>query len=219
MQKYVAMNLDQQVRALGSVPFSHGSLLPLLHGYKRPNDKIARWLADGQLVQLRRGLYVLGNHWRTMPVSLPLLANALMGPSYVSLEFALSWHGLIPESVQEVSSVTMRRGRLFETPLGRFSYLHVPSAWFAIGVRMEAGQDGLTFLMASPTKAICDKLVLTRRLQAVSGKSMRAFLFEDLRLEPEAVRALDQDVIRQCLATGHKLRHLQALQKCVEAMQ
>lgn len=219
MQKYVDMTLDQQVRAFGSVPFSHGSLLPLLHEYKRPNDKIARWLTDGQLVQLRRGLYVLGNGWRATPVSLPLLANALLGPSYVSLEFALSWHGLIPEGVREVSSVTSRRGRLFETPLGRFSYSHVPLAWFAIGVRMEAGSEGLSFLMASPAKAICDKLVLTRRLQAVSVKSMRVFLFEDLRLEAESVRALDQRVIRDCMATGHKSRHLQALQKCVEAMQ
>lgn len=58
------MNLDQQVRAFGGVPFSHGSLLPLLQAYKRPNDKIARWLAEGQLVQLRRGLYVLGKDWR-----------------------------------------------------------------------------------------------------------------------------------------------------------
>jgi len=212
------MTLDQQVRAFGSVPFSHGSLLPLLHEYKRPNDKIARWLADGQLVQLRRGLYVLGNGWRSAPVSLPLLANALMGPSYVSLEFALSWHGLIPEGVREVSSVTSRRGRLFGTPLGRFSYAHVPLAWFAIGVRMEAGQDGVSFLMASPAKAICDKLLLTRRLQPVSGKSMRAFLFEDLRLEPEAVRALNPDVIRACMATGHKPRQLQALHNCAEAM-
>ena len=213
------MNLDQRVRAFGSVPFSHGSLLPLLHEYKRPNDKIARWLADGQLVQLRRGLYVLGKDWRAVPVSLPLLANALLGPSYVSLEFALGWHGLIPEGVREVSSVTSRRGRLFETPLGRFSYLHVPLAWFAIGVRMEAGPDGLSFLIASPAKAICDKLALTRRLQAVSVKSMRAFLFEDLRLEPDGVRALAPDVIQQCMATGHKPKQLQALQKCVEAMQ
>lgn len=219
MQKSNVMNLDQQVRAFGGVPFSHGSLLPLLQAYKRPNDKIARWLAEGQLVQLRRGLYVLGKDWRAAPASLPLLANALLGPSYVSLEFALSWHGLIPEGVREVSSVTSRRGRLFETPLGRFSYLHVPLAWFAIGVRMEVGPDGLSFLMASPTKAICDKVALTRRLQAVSGKSMRVFLLEDLRLEPEAVRALDQEVIRQCVATGHKSRQMQALHNCVEAMQ
>lgn len=219
MQKFASMTLDQQVRAFGSVPFSHGSLLPLLQEYRRPNDKIARWLADGQLVPLRRGLYVLGKDWRTTPLSLPLLANALMGPSYVSLEFALGWHGLIPEGVREVSSVTTRRGRLFETPLGRFSYVHVPLAWFAIGVQMEADPDGLSFLMASPTKAICDKLILTRRLQAVSGKSMRALLFEDLRLEPETVRALNPNVIRDCIATGHKPRPLHALQKCVEAMQ
>ncbi len=71
MHEFTFMTLDQQVRALGSVPFSHGSLLPLLHEYKRPNDKITRWLTDGHLVQLRRGLYVLGKEWRTSPLSLP----------------------------------------------------------------------------------------------------------------------------------------------------
>ena len=46
--------------ALGNVPFGRHLLMPLLAEYKRPNDKIARWLASGDLVPLRKGLYVLG---------------------------------------------------------------------------------------------------------------------------------------------------------------
>src|SRR5450830_1140149 len=71
---------------------------------------------------------------RAGPVSLPLVANVLFGPSYVSLDFALSWHALIPEGVVEVSSVTPRRTREFVTPVGRFSYTHLPLAVYGMGV-------------------------------------------------------------------------------------
>lgn len=204
--------------SLGSVPFGHGALLPLLSDYKRPNDKIARWLSTGDLVQLRKGLYVLGQPWRSAPVSLPLVANVLFGPSYVSLEFALSAHGLIPEGVAVLTSVTTRRGRQVSTPLGIFSYAHLPLPLYGLDVRMESNPDGTSFLMASPTQALCDQIVLTRHLQACSVKTMRHFLLEDLRIEPESVSALEKSVIQKCIAAGYKTRQLQALLDCVGAM-
>lgn len=213
------MNLNEHLKALGSVPFGHGALLPLLASYKRPNDKIARLLATGELVQLRKGLYVLGLPWRSAPVSLPLVANVMFGPSYVSLEFALSAHGLIPEGVAALTSVTPRRGRQVLTQLGLFSYTHLPLPMYGVDVRMETNLDGTSFLMASPTQAICDKVVLTRHLQACSVKKMRVFLLEDLRMEPDAVCALDMNVIKKCLSAGYKGRQLRALYGCVEAMQ
>ena len=115
------MNLPLRLQAFGNIPFTHGALLPLLPDYRRPNDKIADMLAKGTLMQLRRGLYVLGAEHRSAPLSLPLIANLLFGPSYVSLDFALSWHGLIPEGVVEVSPVTPLRARHYDTPVGRFS--------------------------------------------------------------------------------------------------
>lgn len=211
--------LARKLRAFGCVPFSHGALLPLLADYRRPNDKIAGLLAGGDLVQLRRGLYLLGAELRGGPVSLPLVANVLFGPSYVSLDFALGWHGLIPEGVVEVSSVTPRRTREYATPLGRFSYTHLPLAAYGMGVRMEASPEGASFLMASPEKALCDKVLLTRNLNAHSVAGMRAFLLEDLRVEPQALAALDTRIIQQCLDAGHKPRQLAALLKAVEAMQ
>lgn len=208
----------RSLRPLGSVPFSHGALLPLLADYRRPNDKIASLLARGDLMQLRRGLYVLGTELRGEPVSLPLVANLLFGPSYVSLDFALSWHGLIPEGVVEVSSVTPRRTREYATPVGRFSYTHLSLVTYGMGVRMEKTPDGTSFLMASPEKALCDKVLLTRNLNAVNVASMRAYLLEDLRMEPQALGALDTSIIKQCLEVGHKPRQLAALLKTVETM-
>ena len=212
------MVLVRSLRALGSVPFSHGALLPLLADYRRPNDKIASLLARGDLVQLRRGLYLLGTELRGGPVSLPLVANLLFGPSYVSLDFALGWHGLIPEGVVEVSSVTPRRTREYATPVGRFSYTHLSLVAYGMGVRMEKTPEGTSFLMASPEKALCDKVLLTRNLNAVSVASMRAYLLEDMRMEPEALGALDTSIIKQCLEAGHKPRQLAALLKAVETM-
>jgi hypothetical protein len=89
------MILIRRLQVFGSVPLTQGALLPVLAVYERPNDKIADLLSKGMLVQLRRGLYVLGADHRSTPLSLPLVANLLFGPSSVSLDFALGWHGLI----------------------------------------------------------------------------------------------------------------------------
>lgn len=206
------------LQKLGSVPFGHGTLLPLLAGYKRPNDKIASWLATGDLVSLRRGLYVLGPQWRVAPLSLPLVANVLYGPSYVSLEFALSAHGLIPEGVAMPTSVTTRRSRQVQTPLGVFGYTHLPAPPYGLDVQMHANADGTNYLMASPTQAICDLVVLTRHLQVASVRAMRLFLLDDLRMEPESLAGLDAGVIARCLQAGRKSRQLQVLLACVEEL-
>lgn len=94
--------------------------------------KISRMLAAGELTPLRRGLYLSD---RTVE---PLaLVSAIYGPSYVSFESALAWHGLIPERVEEVVCATLKRPAMFETPVGRYRYRHVPSRVFAIGIRSQ----------------------------------------------------------------------------------
>jgi hypothetical protein len=213
------MRLIKQLRAFGSIPFNHGALLSLLGGYRRPNDKIARLLAAGDLVQIKKGLYVLGIEHRSTPVSLPLVANLLYGPSYVSLDFALSWHGLIPEGVYEVSSVTSRRARQYSTPLGTFSYTHTFEALYGIGVMMEGNPDGSCFLIASPEKALCDKILFTRNLDAGTAGAMRTFLEDDLRIDLDALAEMNPEPVRQCLAAGHKARQLEALCKVLESLQ
>lgn len=212
------MTFDQQLNSFGVVPFSHGSLLPLLAEYRRPNDKIASMLAKNDIIQLRRGFYILGPTRRSGPVSLPLVANLLSGPSYVSLDFALSWYGLIPEGVVEVSSVTTRRASEHDTPLGRFSYTRLPLPFYRIGILRTQNTDGTAFLMATPEKALCDKVALTRKLPVFSVAGMQTFLIEDLRMDGGLLNDMNLSIVQECLNAGFKQRHMTLLLKALEAL-
>lgn len=208
---------EPRLQHFGTIPFSHGALLPVLKEYRRPNDKIAEWLRQGVLLALKRGQYVLGGSGHGP--CLPLVANHLYGPSCASLDYALAWHGLIPERVHEVTSVCTGRGRVIDNALGRFSYTRLPAAVYPCGISQASASPQETFLIASPAKALCDKVMLTPRLRATSRTAMQRFLFEDLRLDTDALGRLDLAVVRAYAACGVKTAQLRALLHCVEAAQ
>jgi len=213
------VDISKSLRAIGNLPFGHGVLMTLLGNYRRPNDKIASWLAAGVIVALRRGLYVLGPDWRDKPVSVALVANLLYGPSYVSLDYALSHYGLIPEGVTRVTSVTLLRTREVTTPLGVFTYAHLPGALYSLGICQIEDADGMFYLMATPAKALCDKVLQTRHLPSKSVVGMTTYLLDDLRVDPDALQGIDLSVIGRCAQLNHKSAHLQALQKALENLQ
>jgi hypothetical protein len=200
---------------LGVVPFHHGALLPVLKGYRRPNDKIAEWLRQGVLIPVKRGLYLRGGMGHAP--CLPLVANHLYGPSCVSLDYALAWHGWVPERVHEVTSVCTGRGRMVENALGRFSYTRLPANVYPSGIMQASVSAQETFLIASPLKALCDKVMLTPHLRATRRAAMQRFLFDDLRVDPEALVGLDLDTVRAYANSGHKTAQLHALLHCLEA--
>lgn len=210
--------LEYQLARFGGVPVSHGALLPLLAGYQRPNDKIAEWLKQGVLIPLRRGLYVVGPAWRQEALCLLLVANRLYGPSCVSLDYALAWHGLIPERVHEVTSVCMRRSRLVVNALGRFSYTTMPRVLFPVGLQQELLSDQAAFIIATPEKALCDKVLLTRQLRATSRATMTRFLFDDLRMDDDALADMDLSIVKQYASAGHKARQMEALLRVLEGL-
>ena len=214
----VILVLEARLAEFGAVPVGHGTLLPLLAGYRRPNDKIAEWLRQGVLLPIKRGLYLVGPPWRREPVCLPLVANHLYGPSCVSLDYALAWHGLIPEQVHEVTSVCMRRGKVIENALGRFSYSSVPAALFPVGIRLERQGETAAFLMAGPEKALCEKVLLTRHLETTSRAAMQDFLFEDLRLDGDALAMFDLTIVDCYVTSGHKRRQMQTLRRVLEGL-
>jgi hypothetical protein len=211
------MNRGVNLKQFNNIPFCHGSLLSILNAYKRPNDKISRLLAEGDILKIKKGLYILSGEHRNAPVSKPLLANLIYGPSYVSLDFALSYHGLIPEGVFELCSMTPKRVKCYDTPLGRFTYTHSFEPLYGMGIVSEATVDGSCFLIASPEKALCDKVVYTQNLSVLSVMAMRIFLTEDLRIDLEDLVGLDLAIIAQCCDSGHKSRQLSALYRVVEA--
>lgn len=183
------MKFSELVETVGELPVFRASLL--LAGNRDPADvrrQLARWNASGKVVQLRRGVYVLAAPWRRVEPHPFLVANELQRPSYVSLESALAYHGLIPEAVPVTTSVTTGRPGTLDTPLGRFRYRHLcPEAFF--GYRRVAVFRGQEARVAEAGKALLDLAYLTAGGDAVE-------YLEGLRLEgfdafrPEALRKL-----------------------------
>jgi predicted transcriptional regulator of viral defense system len=151
----------------------------LLAGDASPAEvrrQVSRWVASGRLVQLRRGLYAIAPPHAREPPDPLVVAVRLHGPSYVSLESALAHHGVIPELVPVVTSVTTGRPRRFETPLGVFAYRHLHRDLFWGYRAVEAGRGQASYV-ALPEKALLDLLHFT------PGTIRRPFL-EELRLAP-----------------------------------
>lgn len=90
-----------------------------------------------------------------------LIANHLRGPSYVSLESAMYYWGMIPERVHEISSVTLKTSKKYTTPLGRFRFLHLAAPYYSFGIESVQLAPQQMALIASREKAICDKIILT----------------------------------------------------------
>ncbi len=169
--------------------FDYQTLLQALSEYASPRDRITRLLRDGDLVRIKKGLYVLGDPFRRRPVEPAMLANLIHGPSMVSLDYALAFHGLIPERVETLTSVTTTRPRKFQTPAGTFVYRPVKSLSPGM-IRHE--RNGQTFLIAGPERALADKLCDDRNGGSLRTLAdMKEYLFENLRIEPSDLVRLD----------------------------
>ncbi len=197
--------------------FDYQTLNDALGDLSAPRDKITGLLQQGIIVRVKKGLYVFGDRYRRHPYSKELLANLIYGPSYVSLDYALAYHGLIPERVEALTSVTPNRSRRFATPVGLFIYRQIPSRAYEVGVVRVEGDNDQAFLIASPEKALADKVVSVRGTPIVSSAEMRRFLEEDLRVDAEAVRTLSAEQIDD-YAARYRSRRLRLLGAVVKRL-
>src|SRR3989304_6275909 len=150
--------IDDLRRAINSEVFDYQQLMDCLAGYAKPRDKIRSMLKAGGVGRGKKGVYVFGEDYRRGPWSREILANLIYGPSYISLDYALSYYGFIPERVVVVTSVTSSRSRRFETPLGTFTYRRLSRPKYSIGIDQQTLDAGQYFLIASPAKALADKI-------------------------------------------------------------
>lgn len=205
------MDFLRLIKDYTNAPITRHVLLEILREYKRPNDKISELIKNGELVSLRRGLYVPGpSTGLPIPESF-LIANYLRGPSYVSLEAALSHWGFIPERTYEISSVTIKPSKKIKTPIGRFGYQQLPTPYYSYGIRSVELTTNQLVLLASPEKAICDKIVLTPMVNLRSVKQTRAFLLDDLRMDEHLLRTLNLEMISTWLEDAPKKSSLKML--------
>lgn len=122
--------------------------------------QINRWVKDGKIIRLHKGLYTLAEPYRKVTPEPFCIANSLKQASYVSLHSALSWYGMIPEFVPAVTNITTGRPQTIETPLGRFEFRHVSNKYFW-GYRQIEFKFRQTAFIARPEKALLDLIYLT----------------------------------------------------------
>lgn len=121
-------------------------------------NNLTRWCQRGLLVKLRNQYYAFPEY-RQMPDFSRYVANRIYTPSYISLHSALSFYGMIPEEVIQLTSVTTLKTAKFENPFGTFHYQNVKTPLY-FGYEIKTMQNGRGLLFATPEKALLDLLYL-----------------------------------------------------------
>jgi len=212
------MNFRESIKEYTSAPFSRHLVLDLLKEYKRPNDKISELVKAGLLTILKNGLYVPGTKSRLNTAEPFLIANHLWGPSYVSMESALSYWGLIPERVHEITSMTTKATKRYQNAIGRFTYKHLDVPYYSLGIKQVTLKDRQTAMIASPEKALCDKIIATPGVFLRSIKQTMEFLVEDLRIEEDYLRGLHVSEIETWIKYAPKRASLEIFIKTLAGL-
>ena len=155
------MNYDDMVKLTGTMPCFDLALLAQAFDDRREAIRVqlSRWMKQGKVIGLRRGMYTLSETYRRAPISPAVLANQLYRPSFLSSLWALGHYDLIPERVVWLTSVTPRVPRHFENPFGVFDYRNIKQDFFfGFAATVVGGQE---FLVAEPEKALLDHWHLT----------------------------------------------------------
>lgn len=199
-----------------NVPVSGAMLETVYKELKAPDKKLQNLTESGELIRLKRGLYLVNPELSGEKSSLPLCANHIWMPSYLSLRWALRWYGLIPERVYRITSVTTKRTQSFETPIGVFDYYQVKGNYFRIGIRT-VKEDTVCFLIASPEKALCDLILFDTYVPNRSIKRLRQYLEEDMRFDMDELSHFDPNIIEDCAKQGFKTNIFNNLIKIIKS--
>ena len=189
--KRIVMN---ELAVFKNIPVNTAAIASLYSNVKSANRKVSNLERAGRIIRLKRGLYVVSPRESGMLLSLNLIGNVLYGPSYVSKLTALREYGLIPERVEVVESMTTHLTVSF--PLRE--------------------EEGVSYLIATPEKALCDYIITTPRLPLRFLKDTYVFLEEDLRMDMDAFREMNVDIFRQCAAVCKKRQAINNLIKILE---
>ncbi len=195
-------------------PFSHQVLLNLLKDYRRPNDKIHEMLKKGELVSLKKGMYI----WKNEAVEPFVIANVLYGPSYISAESALAFHSLIPEQVFTTVSMTTKAAKRFTNDIGVFEYKRLPVPYYAFGIKHEKLGEDQFATIATGEKALFDTIITTAGVLLRSVEAARVYMLENLRMEADQLRSFDTLSMRSWIADAPKKESLSFIIKAITSL-
>ena len=205
------MEFQESIQAFSEEPLTRQILLDVLSDYKRPFDKLSELTKQGMLIPVKRGIFIPGSKLKITGPDPFLIANIIYGPSYVSLESALSYWGMIPEKVVGTVSVTTRQTKKFRTQAGRLEYIRMPLPYYAFGLRQVSLTQKQHILIASPEKALCDKIIATSGIFLRSKKQTIEFLLEDLRISENSLRELNVSFLEEWIPKAPKSSSIQML--------
>ena len=203
------MKWDELLKIVGREPVFHSSIL--MASGADPADlgrQLSRWVKSGNLIQLRKSLYALSEQYQKTRPHPFLVANRLKRASYVSLQSALEYHGLIPEYVPSVTSVTTGRPEELVNPLGSFIFRHIKKALFYGYQIVNLGEDQSTFI-ATPEKALLDLLYLT------PGSDNPNYL-QELRLQNG--QTLNIEILIKLAERSGSRKPLRAVSQCLRCI-
>lgn len=166
-------------------------LLESLKDYSNPACKLQRLVRDGKYTKVVRGLY------ESDPATPGrLLAQTIRSPSYLSFDYALAYHNMIPESVFAFTCATYATGKkkVYRNAFGTYVYRDTSPHAFHLGVE-EFRYGTYTYRIATKEKALCDRLYI--KPPASNLREVEEMLFEDMRLDREDVLGLDRTLIAQ----------------------
>ena len=212
---YFSMNIYQLSKQISVSVFTHDQIEAILSSHvNNVNAKISYMVKKGELLRLKKGVYAFGEEYRINPIDIVSVANILYAPSYVSFDYALSYYGLIPERVYEITSATMRMKKEFSTPIGRFTYKVVPLQAYALGVDWRYDKTDGGKLIATAEKALCDKVKSDRGIGRLSQAKLENYLEYDLRIDMDLLFSLDAELI-EAISTAYKSSNLHNLAKLI----
>jgi len=182
------MRWDALLKEFSERPLFHSSMLRIFDDAPAHIEvQLSRWSRAGKLCRIRRGWYLIEKPYRTRDISEAVIANTVVQPSYLSLEWALGFYGLIPEAVFNPTSITTARGIEFTAKGKGYFYHHVQPAFFAGYEKVERGGD--VFIIAGPEKALLDKMYIAMRIGKFSIDWLKGLRLQNLNI-------LDEDKLR-----------------------
>lgn len=200
---------------LGNIPVTSSVIASLYPDVKTKFAKVAQLERAGEIIRLRRNLFVVNPEETGMPLSSGLIANHLLAPSYVSMQTALRYYGLIPEAVYTIQSMTFKAAKVFNTPVGNYCYYHISRETYPIGIT-QIKDGNSVYIMATPEKALCDLIANQPGINLRYKKEALEFLEENLRFDMDRFCQLNPEIFLAYAKTGKKSTSILTILKLLQ---
>lgn len=200
---------------LQNIPVTSSVIASLYPNIKAKNSKIAQLEKAGEIIRLRRNLFVVTPEESGVKLCTGLIANHLLAPSYVSMQTALRFYGLIPEAVYAIQSMTFKTAKSFLTPVGSFEYIHISRETFPIGITQRK-EGNAQYIIATPEKALCDLIANLPGVNLRYRVDAMHFLEDDLRFDMDRFASFDREIFQKYAQVGKKSNSILTLLKLLE---